>query len=56
MTFINLNDSKTLKNEIKKGDVCAVLLESIQGYGGLDEPDKDFMKKCLEGYGYTILR
>ena len=43
VTFINLNDSKTLKNEIKKGDVCAVLLESIQGYGGLDEPDKDFV-------------
>ena len=43
VTFINLNDSKTLKNEIKKGDVCAVLLESIQGYGRLDEPDKDFV-------------
>ena len=43
VTFINLNDSKTLKNEIKKGDVCAVLLESIQGYGGLDEPDKNFV-------------
>ena len=43
VTFINLNDSKTLKNEIKKGDVCAVLLESIQGYGGLDEPNEDFV-------------
>ena len=43
VTFINLNDSKTLKNEIKKGDVCAVLLESIQGYGGLDEPNKNFV-------------
>ena len=21
-----------------------------------DEPDKFFLKKCLEGYGYTILR
>ena len=43
VTFINLNDSKTFENEIKKGDVCAVLLESIQGYGGLDEPNKDFV-------------
>ena len=43
VTFINLNDSKTLENEIKKGDVCAVLLESIQGYGGLDEPNEDFV-------------
>tara|TARA_B100001057_G_scaffold477908_1_gene547745 strand:- start:3012 stop:4160 length:1149 start_codon:yes stop_codon:yes gene_type:complete len=43
VTFINLNDNLAFENEIKKGDVCAVLLESIQGYGGLDEPNKDFV-------------
>ena len=28
--------------EIEKGDVCAVILETIQGVGGLDEPTTEF--------------
>jgi len=43
VTFISLNDIYALENELKKGDVCAVLFESIQGYGGLDEPSEEFV-------------
>ena len=32
-----------LENELKKGDVCGVIFESIQGVGGLDIPDDDFV-------------
>lgn len=43
VTFIPFNDAKALENELKKDDVCAVIFESIQGVGGLDMPDDDFV-------------
>ncbi len=45
VTFLPFNDITAFKNEIEKGDVCAVILESIQGVGGLDEPSTEFFKK-----------
>lgn len=42
VTFLEFEDLNSLQNEIEKGDVCAVILESIQGVGGLDEPSTDF--------------
>lgn len=42
ITFLSLNDSEKLENELKKGDVCAVILEGIQGVGGLDMAHPDF--------------
>ena len=36
VTFLPFNDEKALENELKKGDVCAVIFEAIQGVGGLD--------------------
>ena len=44
VTFLNFNDKENLKKEICKKDVCAVIIESIQGVGGLNEPDTDFVK------------
>jgi len=42
VTFLPLNDTNALEKELKKGDVCAVIFEAIQGVGGLDEPSEDF--------------
>tara|TARA_B110000263_G_scaffold236857_1_gene236572 strand:- start:4859 stop:5986 length:1128 start_codon:yes stop_codon:yes gene_type:complete len=44
VTFLDFNDKENLKNEICKNDVSAVIIESIQGVGGLNEPDTDFTK------------
>ena len=45
VTFIPFNNVEMLKNELKKGDVCAVIFEPIQGVGGLDQPEDDFVIK-----------
>lgn len=43
VTFLPFNDEAALEKELKKGDVCAVIFEAIQGVGGLDEPHEDFV-------------
>lgn len=52
VTFLSFNDFSAFKSEAEKGDVCAVILEAIQGVGGLDEPSKEFYKQiarsCME--------
>jgi acetylornithine/N-succinyldiaminopimelate aminotransferase len=48
VTFLDFNDKKGLLNEISKNDVCAVIFESIQGVGGLDQPSTDFIKFISE--------
>ena len=45
VTFLPFNDITSFENEIGKGDVCAVILESIQGVGGLDEPSNEFFRQ-----------
>ncbi|GGG36158.1 acetylornithine aminotransferase [Croceivirga lutea] len=42
VTFIDFNDVENLKAELASGDYCAVILEAIQGVGGLDEPTTEF--------------
>ena len=42
VTILPLNDIASFKTEIEKGDICAVIIESIQGVGGLDEPSTEF--------------
>ncbi len=42
VTFLPFNDGEALEREIEKGDVCAVILEAVQGVGGLDEPSTEF--------------
>ena len=37
VTFLPLNDLEGLENEFKAGDVCALIIEPIQGVGGLDQ-------------------
>ena len=43
VTFLPFNDTPLLEKELKKGDVCAVIFEAIQGVGGLDQPDDAFI-------------
>lgn len=43
-TFLELNDTEAVEKELKKEDVCAVIIEGIQGVGGLDEGTTIFFK------------
>ena len=45
VNFVPFNDLNSFENEIRKGDVCAVILEAIQGVGGLDEPTTEFYQE-----------
>jgi len=45
VTFLPFNDIRAFENEIEKGDICAVILEAIQGVGGLDEPTSKFFRQ-----------
>lgn len=42
--FLALNDIEVVKKALKKKDVCAVIIEGIQGVGGINIPDVDFLK------------
>lgn len=44
VTYLPLNDTEALKAELAKGDVCAVIIEGIQGVGGIQLPTTEFMK------------
>ncbi len=43
-TFLTLNDIDAVEKELQKGDVCSVIIEGIQGVGGLDEGTQEFFK------------
>ena len=45
VTILDLNDIDNVKSELEKGDVCAVIVEFIQGVGGLDEATADFFEQ-----------
>lgn len=45
VTILPLNDILGVKAELEKGDVCAVIVEFIQGVGGLDQGTKDFFEQ-----------
>jgi acetylornithine aminotransferase len=44
VTFLPLNTIELVEKELEKGDVCCVIIEGIQGVGGLDEGTSDFFK------------
>nr|WP_299341553.1 aminotransferase class III-fold pyridoxal phosphate-dependent enzyme [Allomuricauda sp.] len=52
VTFLPLNDFDAFEKAIQSEDNCAVILEAIQGVGGLDEPSTEFYQfvaeKCKE--------
>lgn len=48
VTYLPLNDTEAMKAELEKGDVCAVIIEGIQGVGGIQVPDADFLHALRE--------
>jgi len=44
VTFCDLNDAEAVEAELKKGDVSSVIIEGIQGCGGINLPDASFMQ------------
>ncbi len=52
VTFLPLNDMDAFEKAIENDAYCAVIIEAIQGVGGLDEPKTEFFqfiaKKCKE--------
>ena len=59
VAFLPLNAIEAFKSEISKGDVAAVIIEGIQGVGGLDEGTTAFFqevqKVCNENCVLLIL-
>ncbi len=45
VTFLEFEDDEGLEQALKQGDVCAVILECIQGVGGLNEPSTHFVQQ-----------
>ncbi|MCR5463149.1 MAG: aminotransferase class III-fold pyridoxal phosphate-dependent enzyme [Bacteroidales bacterium] len=44
VVFVPMNDIEAVKTELAKGDVAGVIIEGIQGVGGIIIPDDDFMR------------
>lgn len=59
VTYVPFNDIEQMKAELQKGDVCAAIIEGIQGVGGIKLPDPEFMqelrKVCTETGTILIL-
>lgn len=59
ITYLPLDDTEAMKKELAKGDVCAVIIEGIQGVGGIRIPTAAFMqelrKACTENGAVLIL-
>jgi len=48
VVFLEFGDETALEKTLRKEDVCAVIIEAIQGVGGLDMPSKKFMTRIGE--------
>ncbi len=47
-SYLELNDIEAVKVELNKKDVCAVIIEGIQGVGGIKVPNDTFLKELRE--------
>ena len=48
VSFVPLNDIEAVKAELSAGDVAGVIIEGIQGVGGIKIPDDGFIKELRE--------
>lgn len=48
VVFVPFGDIEAVKKELEKGDVSSVIIEGIQGIGGIVIPDDSFMKQLRE--------
>ena len=58
VTFLPLNNIELVKNQLAKNDVAAVIIEGIQGVGGLDEGTTMFfqqLQKVCNQHGVLLI-
>lgn len=48
VSFIALNDSESLREELRKGEYAAVIIEPIQGVGGIQVATDEFLRVARE--------
>lgn len=53
VTYLPLNDTEAMKAELVKGDVCAVIIEGIQGVGGIQVSTPAFMQALRQACDET---
>ena len=56
--FLPLNDLTRVEETLKNGDIAAVIIEGIQGIGGIIVPDPDFLKQLelvCRRYGTVLI-
>lgn len=46
--FVPLNDIEAVEQKLSTGEFCAVLIEGIQGVGGIQLPTDDFLRQLRE--------
>ena len=58
VVFLPLNDIESLEKELSKKDVAAVIVEGIQGVGGLNEGSSEFfrsLERLCKEYGVILI-
>lgn len=58
VVFVELDDTATVEAELKKGDVCAVVIEGISGVGGIHIPNASFLqdlRRLTTQYGAVLI-
>lgn len=58
VTYLPLNDLAAWETELSKGDVCAVIIECIQGVGGIKMITKEFaqgLQSLCKQYGTVLI-
>ena len=58
VTFVQLDDSASVEAELAKGDVAGVIIEGIQGVGGINIPSDAFLQELRSlctGYGAVLI-
>jgi len=58
VTFLDLNDGEAVHDEMAKGGVAAVMIEGIQGCGGIHLPTNGFLqalRRLCDQYGAALI-
>lgn len=58
VTFVDLDDIASVETELSKGDVAGVIIEGIQGVGGINIPADSFMRDLRDvtrRYGAVLI-
>lgn len=58
VTYLPVNDLEAWEAELAKGDVCACIIECIQGVGGINLVDEDFaqgLQAACKRYGAVLI-